>query len=105
MLINVVKQPVRPVSVLERRGIIVPGEEPQHRKTIRMVFQSIGSRGLKMGRPSYKTPSALVLRNEGLIGFAAKTTTRRMSEGRPWVESSRPILKKTKNGYENAIIC
>ena len=60
--------------------------------------------GLRRGGLLNKAPSTLVLMNDGLIGFAAKTKTRGKSEGRPCGGSafaySKENADRLQKGYE-----
>ena len=52
--------------------------------------------GLRWGDLLNSAPNTLVFTTEGLTGFAAKTKTRGVSEGRPWGAIDYAFL--TKNG-------
>ena len=52
-------------------------------KTIRMVFHGCSRIMSKVGGDLISTAPATVLMKEGLIGFAAKTKTRKKPDGRP----------------------
>ena len=66
-----------------------------------MGFQGRSSSWSKVGGLINTAPPATVLMEDGLIGFAAKTKTRGMSEGRPWGSSRYAFSneKRLQDGY------
>ena len=86
-----------PIWVLEEWGKLISDPESDMAERIfAWYFRVAVAAGLRWGDLLNSSPNTLLLLTGGLTGFAAKTKTRGVSEGRPWGASDYAFL--TKNG-------